>query len=368
MAPLSNNPENLNNVEFLQQLAMERSEESRNKLVAVIKDLLEDRNDFLTDREKNLMFKIIETLIGEIEVSLRVELSRQLATHKDVPQQLLSYLANDDISVAYPVLTQCDLINDRELISVIRNRTEEYQLAITIRRNISEEISEALVETGNEDVILNLLKNKDCKIKESTMNYLVEQSKRYDTFQDPLVHHHELKQHMAEKLFTWVSGALRKDIISKFDLPPDLIKKFMDTPNPQSLEDINDHTEDLPEATKSLIKQLKDQDLISTDVMISALNQGEIPLFLGLFVELTKLNLAFSKDIIFDGNGEEIAVACIAIDATEFQFLTIYKKTRKKDGLNREIASQDRDNKLLTFFRTMERENAIKAIATWNSL
>jgi len=121
-------------------------------------------------------------------------------------------------------------------------------------------------------------------------------------------------------------------------------------------------------AAAELVEQLKSKNMVTPNVMVAALTQGEIALFFALFVELTKLEESFAKDIVFNGNGEEIAVACKAIGVSELQFMTIYKKTRKKSGPNRADSSQEYVNKMLTFFRTMNEENSVKALKSWGFL
>jgi uncharacterized protein (DUF2336 family) len=354
------------NITHLLRLAQDRSEESTAELVTMITDLFENESDILTDREKNLMYNIIETLFHEVEVSIRRDLSQQLADRDDVPHELIMYLANDKIQVAEPVLSKCELLQDTDLIKIIHQRTEEYHMAITLRRDISEDVSDALVETGSEEVIVSLLNNKNSNISQSTMDYLVEQSERVDTFQEPLIHHRDLNSEMAERLYGWVSDALRQDISSKFDLPTEVISKFFNKGKWKSVESAHRQKEAIPDATRRLIEQLKSQEMITADVLIAALSQGEIPLFIGLFSEMTQLDMALSKDIIFDGNEKEVAVACKAFDATELQFVTILKKARKlASSSEKGVVSPKIVNETATFYRTVSREEAIKAVGSW---
>jgi uncharacterized protein (DUF2336 family) len=58
---------------------------------------------------------------------------------------------------------------------VIKLRTEEHMLAVTMRQSVSEKVSDELVETNREPVIISLLKNTNAKISANTMEYLVEQ-------------------------------------------------------------------------------------------------------------------------------------------------------------------------------------------------
>ncbi len=48
-------------------------------------------------------------------------------------------------------------------------------LAVTMGQSVSEKVSDELVETNREPVIISLLKNTNAKISANTMEYLVEQ-------------------------------------------------------------------------------------------------------------------------------------------------------------------------------------------------
>ncbi len=353
------------NAESLLHMAENHSAESRNNLAIIFKDLFTDETLLLSDREKNLMFNIVDTLLQEVEASVRGELSNILADREDVPHDLFTYLANDEISVAAPILSRSKLLGDKELITIIRHRTAEHQLAITLRREISEEISDALVEAGDEDVIISLLENENANLSDSTLEYLVEQSKRVDTFQEPLIHRDELNIEMVEKLCSWVSDALRQDIATKFDLPKEIHDKYFRASDTKRAKERNIQSAASPDATSNLIKQLREKGMVTPQTLVNSLIQGEIPLFLGLFSELTKLDVNFSKSIIFDSNGEETAVACRAIGVTEMQFLTIIKKTRKQVAPGRSGQLHLNDSKLLDFYRGMSSEHANNAIKAW---
>jgi len=200
----------------LLSLARESSVKSRTELAAIVDSLFDDRGAALSDREKTLMFNIIQQLVHEVEVSVRKKLSEKFAEDTEVPRELIKALASDELDVAYPILTKSKVLHDEDLIEIIRLRTEEYHLAITLRDDISETVTDALVETNNVGVITHLLKNENARISKAAMDYLVEQSKRVDTFQEPVLRRTDLPEALAKKMFMWVSAALRHHIVERY--------------------------------------------------------------------------------------------------------------------------------------------------------
>src|ERR1700728_418383 len=158
-------------LDYLFELARDKTVAGRRALVATIGDLFFAQNDVLSDREKALMTEILRQLIHDLEITVRRALADRLAEQPTAPPDLVRALANDAIEVAHPLLVNSQVLQDLELVEIIRNRTLEHQLAIAIRKSLSEQVAEALVETDNVDVIKTLLENHQAQISTKTMEY-----------------------------------------------------------------------------------------------------------------------------------------------------------------------------------------------------
>ena len=221
-------PNTVFDAESLMLLAREKSAESRSRLSQIIVDLFDNQASVLTERQRTLMYGILQTVIGDIESSVRQAVAGRLALMDDVPRELVSQLANDEANIAFPILSKSGLLRDNDLVEIIKLRTEEHMLAITMRRNVSETVTQALVDAGHEPVIISLLKNANAKISETTMEYLVEQSQRVDSFQEPILNRDDLNPQLAKRMFLWVSAALRQHIISEFDLDKSTVDELLE--------------------------------------------------------------------------------------------------------------------------------------------
>jgi len=346
----------------LLSLARENSVKSKTELAAIVDSLFDDRGTALSDREKSLMFNIIQKLVHEVEVSVRKKLSEKFAEDNDVPRELIKALASDELDVAYPILTKSKILHDEDLIEIIRLRTEEYHLAITLRGDISETVSDALVETNSVGVIMHLLKNENAHISNATMAYLVEQSKRVDTFQDPLLHRTDLPENLAKKMFMWVSAALRHHIIERFDIDASTTDRLLEQAAREGYEATLSEKTD---TSSELIKSLRERGMITPEMLVQTLSDGEIPLFFAILSDLTKLNDVLVRHIVFEKGGEGIAIACKALDLAEIDFITIYRKSRRV-APGRADATRADVNAILDLYRSFEQDDAQKVVEMWN--
>jgi len=236
-------------LDSLFDLARQKSKEGRQSLLRTVEDLFYHKGQELTDRERALMGNILRHLVTEVERQVRRQVAERMAEREDAPRELLLALANDEIEVAHPLLTKSRALHDSDLIEIIKHRTQAHQLAISVRKGLSEDVSQALVETGDTDVITSLLKNGEAGISRSLMEYLVAESKRVDSYQMPLVHRQDLPADLARKMYWWVSAALREHIIEHFDVDPTTLDDTIETAVTDALHQ-EGHREPVSEAER----------------------------------------------------------------------------------------------------------------------
>lgn len=315
-------------LEYLFELARDKTVAGRRMLVATIGDLFFSQHDVLSDRERSLMTEILRQLIHDVEVSVRRALAERLSEQPLAPHELVIALANDEIEVAHPLLVNCDVLQDLELIEIIRNRTLEHQLAIGIRKSVSEEVADALIATDSVDVIKTLLENHNAKISQRTMEYLVEQSQRVDTYQNPLLRRPDLDTTLAKRMYWWVSAALRTYILDRYEIDPGELDETMESTVKALTENGDNHR---PKAVE-LAEELAERQEITPALIVKTLREGEVALFAALFGKYTGIRLQLVQRMLFEPGGEGLAIACKGSGIDKSTFASIYVLTRKARG------------------------------------
>ena len=108
--------------DYLLRLARDKSMAGRRELAEMISDLFLGNTQSLSDRERALTYDILSQVIHDVEMAVRRNISEQLAKVPNAPRDLVLLLANDDIEVAYPILAYNKVLQDADLIEVIRHR------------------------------------------------------------------------------------------------------------------------------------------------------------------------------------------------------------------------------------------------------
>lgn len=112
--------------EALQALARDETRQSRSELARSVAGLFERPDLNLAAGERKIAFDILEKLILDIEIAIRRDIAATLAHQPDAPRDLILALANDEIGVALPVLVKSGVLDDTDLINVIRTHSIDH--------------------------------------------------------------------------------------------------------------------------------------------------------------------------------------------------------------------------------------------------
>ncbi|MBI3451508.1 MAG: DUF2336 domain-containing protein, partial [Rhodospirillales bacterium] len=311
-------------------LAQEKTEASRRIIFENITDLFLTPAGRLSDRERLLMSDILGRLVREMELRLRRELSNRLAALPDGPRDLMVMLANDEIEVARPVLRNSPVLRAPDLIEIVKHRSHEHLLAIALRAPLSAEVSEAIVDRGDERVIEQLLKNPDAILSRRALEYLVAESQRVDQFQEPLLSRADLPPDLAHRMFWWVSAALRQVILNRFTIDVGLLDDSLSESAKAAIADLPPPSID--DKAAQLIEAAADGQVLNHHLLVQMLRGGKIAAFVAAFARFCRLQPLIVRRVVFDPSGESLAIACRAVNVERADFASIFMLSRQGLG------------------------------------
>lgn len=348
--------------ERLLELAARKSAQGRETLYRTLWDFFEQRSGMLTQAERDLMTDILRQLSREIEMTIRVELSKRLAAQPGANRELARILADDQIEVAFPILMESRVLQDVDLIEIVRERTQQHRLAVAMRADISGDVCTALVDCADDDVTVAMLRNTSAQIGAGLYERLSEQSRGSEILQEPLLGRPDLPAAIARRMFAWVSAALRHFIVGRFQLDTDAIDDTIS----QSLTATSQVAieEPLTSPAENMVERLAREGKLTSDFLVKALRRGEIAAFEAGFAKLAGIRLQLAKRIIYEPGGEAFAIACIAGAIDRQNCLKMFELTRKAHEmpLSEAIAQADA---LGPFYDTTSREAAEVVVRKW---
>ena len=349
--------------EELLRIARDKSVEGRRNTANAISDLFSGGHTVLTEKERDIALDILHHLVHDFESLIRQTLSERLAEWPDMPPDLANFLANDEIEIAFPILSKSPILRDENLIEVIRHRTMEHQMAIAIREAISEGVSDALVSAGNEQVIAKLLANQNADISAKTIQHLVEESQRVDSFREPILRRKDLDSGLAQRMFLWVSAALRQSIIENYELDNEVVDDLLEQTATEVFES-NIRLKGPDSKAAVLADELSAKDGVTSELLIGVLKDGEVNLFVSLMEKLTGLRGQLVRRLLFESGGEGLAIVCSAHDFTKSAFSSLFALSRSARPYSSDMFKNE-FRTAMDFFGSLDQQSSAKVVRRW---
>lgn len=127
-----------------------------------------------SDAQVALFDQVFLKLATDIEIKARRKLARSLATVEHPPRQIVGQLARDPSpAVASPVLRNVLQLADSDIIAICTTGSEGHLHAVAGRHELSEQISDILVERGGHRVARTLAGNPGAHISDAAFGKLV---------------------------------------------------------------------------------------------------------------------------------------------------------------------------------------------------
>ena len=139
-----------------------------------VTDLFLNDGDRLNDEQVKVFDDVLCLLIARVETRAKAELSKRLAPLDYAPFDVIQCLAwDDDISVAGDVLTHSSRLSADALAEIAGSKGQEHLLAIAVRENLPEAVTDAIVGRGDGRVIRRLAGNDSARFSEAGYSSIV---------------------------------------------------------------------------------------------------------------------------------------------------------------------------------------------------
>lgn len=311
---------------FLTATDVERllKDDSPDSRVSVLEKVSENYNAAgFGERERMIAEQIFRLLMKDATLRVRETLSERLKENPEIPRDIALHMANDVDSVALPVLKNSAVFSDADLVNIIEaSRDISKLMVISQRQNVSERVSDALVETSYPQVVSSLLHNGTAKISERSMVRIIDEHKTDDDIIGAMVQRRPLPMTLVERLIQEAGDAVANQLKTEYNLT-----------DAQLRGDINATHDDLmlrllqPDISEqevvALVAQLGQQDRLSASLVMTSLCRGQLTFFTAALAYYSKIPFAN-------------AVALIS-DKGEHGFLGLYRKSGLPESMYQAI-------------------------------
>ena len=122
------------------------------------------------------------------------EVSQNIELHDGLPLRLCLYLMDQNYTIAETLIEKTDVLEPTDLIYRIQSGQIHEMMAVARRKNLSPEVLNALVESKEPQVYLELLNNPCITVQEDVIRHLQEVSRRSPKMAWYMVTHPNIEQ------------------------------------------------------------------------------------------------------------------------------------------------------------------------------
>lgn len=343
------------------EMAQEPSSERRRELLRGVTDLFFASEDVRAGGEMELFDDVMSQLAGEMEEAVRAELAERMAGAEAPPQGLLRDLARDvSIEVARPVLEGSNALTEDDLLSVARTRGQDHLRAISQRPLVSEAVSEAIVERGDDDTLGVLLKNEGALLSRETHEIVVDRAAENPALHEAVVTRKTLPVDLLNEMYFVVEAKLRGEILARNnEIDPAELDAALAAGRKQLAARDGSLPSDYVEAEKQ-VRILRLRGAITPPVLAGFLRARETTKFLVALSELAEIDFHTARRILERRELDALSIVCKAAGFERSLYLTFAVLI-----LDRDANAMGRAREYGELYEELPREAAQRTIRFW---
>ena len=174
----------------------------------------------LTDEEREEAHKILRLMAHDAAEQVRRALAVTLKASPLVPRDVANRLARDVDSISVPMLNFSPVFSDEDLAEIVRIGGPVRQKAVAKRPVLTETVTDAIAEFGDNDAVQTATDNRGASFSEHGLQTAIDRFEAAETILASIALRNALPASVSERLVTLVTGELRERLISGHGATP----------------------------------------------------------------------------------------------------------------------------------------------------
>ncbi len=344
---------------LLTQLATQTSSDQRRDLLRAVTQSLGQSTH--SESEFAELDGVLSVVAQEYSVSVRTEFAKLLSAATARFPLASEKLAFDGIEVAAPILRNSRALSEETLLRVVEGKSQPHLMAVTQRAAVSQRISHALAEHGDDDVVTSLLSNERADIGHATFETVARRAETSTVLQGPLVRRKDVPVDILHDLYARVETDLRREIVEKFgQTSPAELDKAFERSRTRISKTYRRRPEDFV-AAQARIAQYSTRGQLKAPLLATLLREGATgrTSFIMAFANLADVEFDAVEPAVQDGDLDTLALLCRGAGLDRALFVTIAV------GLDKTERGMANAEKFGALYESVPVQAAQRAIRFW---
>jgi len=301
-------------IDELEAAILQRNIASRAEILRRITDLFAAGSVNFGSEQTSLFDDVMGRLVNEIDHSARAAFGERIAMLSNTPPKITRELALDDsIDVAGPVLRRSESLDEHTLIVGAKTKGQDHLFAISQRSQLSEDVTDVLVERGDQKVVISTAANAGARFSDFGYTKLVSRSKNDSELALLVWARPEIPRKYLLTLFESASETVRRKFEtadrSKADLVLEMIKQAAD----QLQTSLRDYSSDFASA-RAYVEQLHQKGELTEQRLCEFAERGKFDETTAALSLLTGLPVGAIERALVHDTGDQLLVLAKSID------------------------------------------------------
>lgn len=253
----------------------------------------------LTAEGMKIAEDIFRLMVHDVEIKVRAVLSESLKKARNIPQDIIESIINDHDSVAVPFIKYYQDFSREDLLQILEFQSINKQKAVAERENLTEDISQYIVEKCPEDVVNTLIQNPTANIKEQSYFSIINKYHDSNTIKESLISRPELPVTVIEKIVNYLSQELKRRLIITIQ-PPDrhCQRPHWTGQRKTTLRISEEYSSD--KQIEELVHQLYSNNRLTPSLVVRSICLGDLTFFEYALVYLSNTPITEVRKILFN--------------------------------------------------------------------
>ena len=263
--------------------------------------------NLLSSTEQAVAGDILRLLAHDISLRIRINISEKFCRSEAIPYDVIKKLANDiEDLVAVPIVQFSSLLTENDLIEIVKKDDGSKQRAVARRENLTNQIVSELISHGGQHTIESLIDSNSIALSDENSRQIVDKFRNNEHIVGEIMNINKLKPETVQDLLSMVSEDLRKQIISKYNLPKSVVDSLVSSSTESVSHDLikSQIVKTHPVGSlEYIIAKLNKDKQLNINLIIKILSTGNLNFLILALAELASIS---PKNVIMllqeDGN------------------------------------------------------------------
>lgn len=257
----------------------------------------------ITPNLAKLAEEIFRIMVRDTEIKVRETLASILKNCSNLPKDIVENIINDSDSVALPFIQYYSSLTDEDLIKIIDSQKIANQKAVSLRQNISPDVSDYIASNCTPDVVATLISNEGADIKEETLNVIVSKYSDDEEIKKHIVHRSELPVSVIEKIVDKLSYKLKNYLVLNHNLPKDLASNLVEEVKEKITLNISEEYSS-DKQIEEIVHQLYKANRLTPGLITRSICLGDLTFFEYALVYMSETPISEVRKILFNNQAD----------------------------------------------------------------